>query len=135
MSVSQIVDGANRIAQRQGSGIRHTPKQVASLLTRNDEFKWVGLSTYGLAAWDIGHSAERRLGEKRTTVAAEIVHLLRQSDQPLSVRAIKDHIAQRFQLAEGTIEAALRRYNGREFIIDDDKTVKLAPGHRNLHNP
>ena len=76
------------------------------------------------------HSGETRLKAGRTNIAAEIVHLLRRSTEPLMVSVIKDHIAKRFQVADGMIDMALNRHNGRDFIIDKNRNVRLSSQER-----
>ena len=126
LTISEITARANTIAKHEGKNATYRPRTVAAIVGSDDQYRWVGQSTYGLAEWDIGHSGQSRLPTKRTSVATEIVHLLRQSPTPVPVREIKQHIAQRFQITQNAVNVALARGNGHEFIIDDNQMVRLG---------
>ena len=127
LTISEITERANSIAEREGFTHNYNPRRIAAILGSNDQYRWVANATYGLATWDIGHSGETRLNARRTNLAAEIVYLLGQSPEPLPVSVIKDHVAKRFRIADGTIDTVLNRHNGQEFIIDENRNVRLAP--------
>ena len=127
LTVPEITARANSIAQREGHTAHYRPRRIAAVLGSSDQYRWVGHSTYGLAQWDVGHSGEPRLQTRRTSISAEIVHLLQQSPNPLPAAVIKEHVAKRFQVVDQTINVALNRHNGRDFIIDENRMVHLSP--------
>ena len=135
LTISEITAHANSIAKREGRTANYKSRSIAAMLGTNDQYRWVGHSTYGLTQWDIGHSGETRLPGRRTNISAEIVHLLKQSPNPLPVPVIKDHISQRFDVVEQAINMALNRHNGRDFIIDENRMVHLRTTESSVAEP
>ena len=130
LKTREAVQRANEIARRECAGRIYSTYQITAALQNRPEFKWAGPSTYGLASWDIGYSADGPTPTGRAQISDEIIHLLRSSPAPVPFNTIREHILARYNVTPTAIDRALKTAKiSSSFIIHPDRTVSLNPQH------
>ena len=128
LTIPEIVQSANRIAQLDGTNRTYTTTQITGVIHIHKQYKWTGPSTYGLKSWDVGHSTDIQPTPERTQITQEIAHLLLTSPEPVTYDDVEQHILRRFNITPRSVYRAMTGKRGRQrFIIHPDRTVNLKP--------
>ena len=126
LTIPEIVQAANDLAQRDGTERTYSAQQINSIIQVHKKFRWAGPGTYGLTSWDVGHSNNAATTTNRVKIADEIIHLLKTASKPMAYRDIKEHILKRFNVSDRGIDAAICRNLGKQrFVVHPDRTVTL----------
>ena len=108
LKLSNIVADANRIAMENGLESNCPERSAQLIMIKDDQFRWVGQSTYGLTDWGVGHTDPSQKRGRRLQVSDEVIHLLQQAGKPLPVETVYAHINQRFMVEKSTISVGVR---------------------------
>ena len=127
LTIPEIVQAANDLAQRDDADCTYSDQQVRSIIHVHKQFRWAGPGTYGLTSWDVGHSSSASTSaKKRVKIGDEIVHLINSSSEPVVYHDIKVHILNRFNVSESAVQAAIYGTFGKEhLVVHPDRSITL----------
>ena len=108
LKLSTIVADANRIAMENGLESNYQERTAHHIMIKDDQFRWVGQSTYGLTDWRVGHTDPSQKRGRRLQVSDEVIHLLQQAGKPLLAENVYTHINRRFTVEKTTINVGVR---------------------------
>ena len=108
MNLQAIVADANQIAMENGLESKCQERTAHYIMINEDQFRWVGQSTYGLTDWGVGHTDPSQKQGRRLQVSDEVIHLLKQAGKPLPVETVYAHINKRFMVKKYTIAVGVR---------------------------
>ena len=130
MTVAEIADQATCAARQDGQERTYTTNSIRRTLEESPLTKWAGSSTYALTEWDTGLSnPEWKLG-RRAQIGDEIAHFIAEQGQPMTMKAITDHIQSRLNVMPLSAYGSIIRNANVHFRILPDGTVDLTDRHK-----
>ena len=124
-------DIARQMKQLLPDTLAMSERNVHAWMDRyKDRFKWVGPGTFGLREWDIG-ARDVRLDSnlkpaRRRGIGDEIALFLSESNKPILLEEIEEHILGRFEVNRTSVSAAVVQDKARRFELLQDGKVALA---------
>ena len=138
MNFRTIVADANQIARENGLDSNYQERTSHTIIMKDDIFKWVGNSTYGLADWEVGHTDPSKKKGRRLQVSDEIIHLLEKAGKSLPIETVSAHINQRFTIGDTTIRAGINNcptlliHNGMVHLMREQEAKRAKTAQREV---
>ena len=130
LTVAEITDRATCAARQDGQERTYRTTAIRRTLEESPLIKWAGSSTYALTEWDTGLSnPEWKLG-RRAQIGDEIAHFIAEQGQPMTMKAITDHIQSRLNVMPLSAYGSIIRNANIHFRILPDGTVDLTDRHK-----
>lgn len=132
LQIAEITSRSAARARNRGEREVYSPARCSAIALSDDRFRWVGVATFGLAEWNVGHSDPNLRSSRRIGVISEIDHLLHKRDT-IPFPALMHHLNSRFQVMEASVRVAIR--NSPHVTLVDGVVRYAKPGEKKSPQP